>query len=86
MTGQTTAPGWTNAGGDARSAGLGGLGGLAGLGGLGGLGMLGADSPLGATPDASQLSQILQNPAMSQMMQSVLSNPQYMNQVAPSII
>ncbi|KAG7584103.1 Ubiquitin-like domain superfamily [Arabidopsis suecica] len=79
--GQTTAPGRTNAGGDARSAGLGGLGGLAGLGGLGGLGMLGADSPLGAAPDASQLSQILQNPAMSQMMQSVLSNPQYMNQL-----
>ncbi|KAF8112686.1 hypothetical protein N665_0062s0037 [Sinapis alba] len=79
--GQTNAPGRTNSGGDARSPGLGGLGGIGGLGGLGGLGMLGADSPLGATPDASQLSQILQNPAMSQMMQSVLSNPQYMNQL-----
>ncbi|KAL1188498.1 Ubiquitin domain-containing protein DSK2b [Cardamine amara subsp. amara] len=73
--GQTTAPGRTNTGGDARSPGLGGLA------GLGGLGTLGADSPLGAIPDASQLSQLLQNPAMSQMMQSVLSNPQYMNQL-----
>jgi len=81
LTGQTTAPGRTNVGGDARSPGLGGLGGLGSLGGLGGLGMLGADSPLGATPDASQLSQLLQNPAISQMMQSVFSNPQYMNQV-----
>ncbi|ESQ50791.1 hypothetical protein EUTSA_v10022621mg [Eutrema salsugineum] len=79
--GQTNAPGRTNSGGDARSPGLGGLGALGGLGGLGGLGMLGADSPLGATPDASQLTQILQNPAMSQMMQSMLSNPQYMNQL-----
>jgi ubiquilin len=79
--GQTTAPGRTNVGGDARSPGLGGLGGLGSLGGLGGLGMLGADSPLGATPDASQLSQLLQNPAISQMMQSVFSNPQYMNQL-----
>ncbi|XP_019096813.1 PREDICTED: ubiquitin domain-containing protein DSK2b-like isoform X4 [Camelina sativa] len=70
--GPTTAPGRTNPGGDARSPGLGGLGGLE---------MLGADSPLGATPDASQLGQLLQNPAMSQMMQSMLSNPQYMNQL-----
>uniref|UniRef100_A0A1J3I020 Ubiquitin domain-containing protein DSK2b n=1 Tax=Noccaea caerulescens TaxID=107243 RepID=A0A1J3I020_NOCCA len=77
--GQTTAPGRTNSGGEARGPALGGLGGLAGLGGLGGL--LGADPTLGGTPDASQLNQILQNPAMSQMMQSVLSNPQYMNQL-----
>ncbi|KAG2323252.1 hypothetical protein Bca52824_016465 [Brassica carinata] len=82
--GQTNTPGRTTSGGDTRSPGLGGLGGLGSLGslgGLGGLGMLGADSPLGATPDASQLSQMLQNPAMSQMMQSLLSNPQYMNQL-----
>ncbi|CAN8257823.1 unnamed protein product [Cochlearia groenlandica] len=69
----TTTPGRTDSGGDARGA--------PGLGGLGGLGMLGADPTLGATPDASQLSQMLQNPAMSQMMQSMLSNPQYVNQL-----
>ncbi|CAN8271292.1 unnamed protein product [Cochlearia groenlandica] len=70
--GQTTAPGRTNTGGDARGLGLGGLGGLS---------MLGADPTLGATPDASQLNQILQNPAMTQMMQNILSNPQAMNQL-----
>jgi ubiquilin len=39
--------------------------------GLGGLGM----------PNASSLSQLMQNPAISQMMQSIFSNPQTMNQV-----
>ncbi|XP_010530961.1 PREDICTED: ubiquitin domain-containing protein DSK2b-like isoform X2 [Tarenaya hassleriana] len=70
--GQTTGPGRTNSAGDARAP---------GLGGLGGLGLLGMDPALGATPDASQLNQLLQNPAISQMMQSLLSNPQYMNQI-----
>lgn len=80
MTGQTATPGRTNSGGDTtRAPGLGGLSGLAGLEGLGGLGMLGMDPT--ATPDASQMNQFLQNPAMSQMMQSLLSNPEYMNQV-----
>ncbi|CAH2076685.1 unnamed protein product [Thlaspi arvense] len=79
--GQTTAPGRTNSGGDTRAPGLGGLSGLAGLEGLGGLGILGGDPTVGATPDASQMNQFLQNPAMSQMMQSLLSNPQYMNQI-----
>ncbi|XP_024005424.1 ubiquitin domain-containing protein DSK2b isoform X2 [Eutrema salsugineum] len=79
--GQTTTPGRTNSGGDARAPGLGGLSGLAGLDGLGGLGLLGGDPTVGATPDASQMNQFLQNPAMSQMMQSLLSNPQYMNQI-----
>jgi ubiquilin len=32
-------------------------------------------------PDAGSLSQLMQNPAISQMMQSILSNPQTMNQV-----
>uniref|UniRef100_A0A1J3GX58 Ubiquitin domain-containing protein DSK2b n=1 Tax=Noccaea caerulescens TaxID=107243 RepID=A0A1J3GX58_NOCCA len=78
--GQTATPGRTNSGGDTtRAPGLGGLSGLAGLEGLGGLGMLGMDPT--ATPDASQMNQFLQNPAMSQMMQSLLSNPEYMNQI-----
>lgn len=70
--GQTTPPGRTSPGGDTRAP---------GLGGLGGLGMLGMDPALGATPDASQMNQLLQNPAISQMMQGLLSNPQYMNQI-----
>ncbi|GMH16329.1 hypothetical protein Nepgr_018170 [Nepenthes gracilis] len=52
--------------GDARTT-------LAGLSGLGSL----PDGP----PDAALLTQLLQNPAISQMMQSLLSNPQYMNQI-----
>jgi hypothetical protein len=32
-------------------------------------------------PDSNQMTQLLQNPAVSQMMQTVLSNPEYMNQV-----
>ncbi|XP_038888095.1 ubiquitin domain-containing protein DSK2a-like [Benincasa hispida] len=53
--------------GDARAPGIGGLGGAGRFG--------------GAVPDAAQLNQFLQNPAISQMMQSLLSNPQYMNQI-----
>ncbi|KAF5754672.1 putative Ubiquitin-like domain, Heat shock chaperonin-binding, UBA-like superfamily, ubiquilin [Helianthus annuus] len=45
--------------------------------GLGGPGLPGLDRPTGM-PDMSQL---MQNPAISQMMQSLLSNPQYMEQV-----
>lgn len=45
--------------------------------GLGGLGLPGMERP-GGMPDMSQL---LQNPAVSQMMQSLLSNPQYMEQI-----
>ncbi|XP_076927774.1 ubiquitin domain-containing protein DSK2a-like isoform X3 [Bidens hawaiensis] len=45
--------------------------------GLGGLGLPGLDRPSNM-PDMSQL---LQNPAISQMMQSLLSNPQYMQQI-----
>lgn len=45
--------------------------------GLGGAGLPGMDRP-GGMPDMSQL---LQNPAVSQMMQSLLSNPQYMEQI-----
>ncbi|KAM7256106.1 hypothetical protein ACFE04_011847 [Oxalis oulophora] len=45
--------------------------------GLGGLGL----GDIGSVLGSDQLSQMLQNPAMSQMMQTVLSNPQYMNQI-----
>ncbi|XP_073118478.1 ubiquitin domain-containing protein DSK2b-like isoform X2 [Henckelia pumila] len=47
--------------------------------GLGGLSV----PELGRTgmPDSSAFSRLLQNPAMTQMMQSFLSNPQYMDQI-----
>ncbi|XP_071692297.1 ubiquitin domain-containing protein DSK2b-like [Rutidosis leptorrhynchoides] len=45
--------------------------------GLGGLNLPGLDRP-GGMPDMSQM---MQNPAVSQMMQSLLSNPQYMDQI-----
>ncbi|KAL6642758.1 hypothetical protein ACP70R_020939 [Stipagrostis hirtigluma subsp. patula] len=63
------------------------LGGLAGnartgvAGGLGGLGSPDLESMLGGSPDASLLNQMLQNPAMMQMMQSIMSDPQTMNQL-----
>ncbi|XP_059437361.1 ubiquitin domain-containing protein DSK2b-like isoform X2 [Corylus avellana] len=49
--------------------------------GLGGLGLPGLEGMLGTMPDASSVNQLMQNPAISQMMQSILSNPQYMNQI-----
>lgn len=52
-----------------------------GIAGLGGLGLPDMPPMLNGMPDASQLTQMLQNPAISQMMQSITSNPQYMNQV-----
>uniref|UniRef100_A0A5B6ZXA5 Putative ubiquitin domain-containing protein DSK2a n=1 Tax=Davidia involucrata TaxID=16924 RepID=A0A5B6ZXA5_DAVIN len=48
---------------------------------LGGLGGLGLPDMLGSMPDTTSLNQFMQNPAVSQMMQSLLSNPQYMNQI-----
>lgn len=54
--------------------------GAAGIGGLGGLGLPGLDRTMGIS-DPSTMNQLLQNPGVSQMMQSMLSNPQYMNQV-----
>ncbi|XP_058190420.1 ubiquitin domain-containing protein DSK2a-like isoform X1 [Rhododendron vialii] len=50
------------------------------IGGLGGLGVPELERMFGM-PDPSSMNQLLQNPAVSQMMQSLLSNPQYMNQV-----
>lgn len=53
--------------------------------GLGGLALPDLERMLGGMqggmPDAASLNQMMQNPAVSQMMQSLLSNPQYMNQV-----
>ncbi|CAK7329090.1 unnamed protein product [Dovyalis caffra] len=63
-----------NTAGNARASGLGGLG-------LGGLGLPGMDNLFNGMPDSNQMNQLLQNPAVSQMMQSLLSNPEYMNQM-----
>ncbi|XP_020679899.1 ubiquitin domain-containing protein DSK2b isoform X1 [Dendrobium catenatum] len=52
-----------------------------GIAGLGGLGTPELERMAGGLPDSSVFSQVLQNPAMSQMMQSLLSNPQYINQI-----
>ncbi|CAN0926110.1 Ubiquitin domain-containing protein DSK2b [Linum grandiflorum] len=53
-----------------------------GLAGLGGLGLPGMEQLMGGgMPDAANLNQLMQNPAMSQMMQNLLSNPEYMNQM-----
>ncbi|XP_010645930.1 ubiquitin domain-containing protein DSK2b isoform X1 [Vitis vinifera] len=49
--------------------------------GLGGLGLPEMERMLNGMPDATLFNQLLQNPAVSQMMQSLLSNPQYMNQI-----
>ncbi|KAL5789008.1 hypothetical protein ACOSP7_005957 [Xanthoceras sorbifolium] len=69
---QTNANARSNSAGDTRAQ---------GLGGLGGLGLQGMEQLFNGMPDSSQLDQMLQNPAMMQMMQSLLSNPQYMNQI-----
>ncbi|XBH58496.1 hypothetical protein VPH35_079918 [Triticum aestivum] len=50
-------------------------------GGLGGLGSADLGSMLGGGSDASLLNQVIQNPAMMQMMQNIMSNPQTMNQL-----
>ncbi|PIN00586.1 Ubiquitin-like protein [Handroanthus impetiginosus] len=47
--------------------------------GLGGLGL--PELERTGLPDSSAFSQLLQNPAVTQMMQSLLSNPQYMDQI-----
>ncbi|CAL5326556.1 unnamed protein product [Camellia sinensis] len=66
---QTNSTTRSNPAGDAR---------LPAVGGLGGLGL---PEMFGSTQDTASLSQFMQNPAVSQMMQSLLSNPQYMNQI-----
>jgi ubiquilin len=51
--------------------------------GLGGLGLPGLEGMLGGSgmPDPALLTQMMQNPAISQMMQSMLSNPQTLSQI-----
>ncbi|XP_057492530.1 ubiquitin domain-containing protein DSK2b-like isoform X2 [Actinidia eriantha] len=66
---QTNSTTRSNPGGDAR---------LPTLGGLSGFGL---PDMLGSAQDNASFSQFMQNPAVSQMMQSLLSNPQYMNQI-----
>ncbi|MCL7044986.1 hypothetical protein MKW94_002354 [Papaver nudicaule] len=52
------------------------------IAGLGGLGLPpDMERMLSGAQDPSQMSQLMQNPAVGQIMQSILSNPQYMNQV-----
>eukprot|EP00252_Welwitschia_mirabilis_P021566 TRINITY_DN555_c0_g1_i5.p1 TRINITY_DN555_c0_g1~~TRINITY_DN555_c0_g1_i5.p1 ORF type:complete len:548 (+),score=127.59 TRINITY_DN555_c0_g1_i5:157-1800(+) len=67
--------GQTNTGSRAtRAVGTGGIPGLSDLAGMGGTtGIF----------DPAMLQQMLQNPAVLQMMQGLLSNPQYMNQFRP---
>ncbi|KAF3964523.1 hypothetical protein CMV_011196 [Castanea mollissima] len=65
----TTRP---NPAGDARAP---------GVAGLGGLGLPDMEQMFNGIPDSALLNQFMQNPAVSQMMQSLLSNPQYMNQI-----
>ncbi|XVE67306.1 hypothetical protein DITRI_Ditri08aG0150100 [Diplodiscus trichospermus] len=69
---QTNTTARSNPAGDARAT---------GIAGLGGLGLPDMPPLLNGMPDASQLTQLLQNPAISQITQSMASNPQYMNQI-----
>ncbi|XP_039049603.1 ubiquitin domain-containing protein DSK2b-like isoform X2 [Hibiscus syriacus] len=69
---QTNTSGGSNPAGDARTP---------GIGGLGGLGLPDMSPMLNGMPDTSHLTPLLQNPAVSQMMHSIMSNPNYMNQI-----
>lgn len=71
----------TAPGAGAAAGGLPDLGGLAGLG-LPDLGMLGGGGAGGGGLfDPAMMQQMLQNPQIQQMMQGLLSNPAYINQV-----
>ncbi|KAI3834323.1 hypothetical protein MKX03_030130 [Papaver bracteatum] len=61
-----------NSTGDARAP---------GIAGLGGLGLPEMEQMLGGMQDFSQMNQLMQNPAVAQITQSLLSDPQYMNQI-----
>ncbi|KAB1223567.1 Ubiquitin domain-containing protein DSK2b [Morella rubra] len=52
-----------------------------GIVGLGGLGLPDMEHMVNGVPDAAGLNQFLQNPTVFQMMQNLLSNPQYTNQI-----
>lgn len=49
--------------------------------GLGGLGLPDFEGMLGGMQDTTSMNQMMQNPSISQMMQGLFSNPQFMNQV-----
>ena len=49
--------------------------------GLGGMGLPDMEQMMDGMQDPAMMNQMMQNPAVSQIMQSMLSNPQYMNQV-----
>ncbi|KAK6946528.1 Ubiquitin-associated domain, partial [Dillenia turbinata] len=69
---QTNNPPRSNSTRDARGTSMGGLGGLT---------LPEMERMMNGMPDASLLNQFMQNPAVSQMVQSLLSDPQYMNQI-----
>ncbi|XP_051140935.1 ubiquitin domain-containing protein DSK2a-like [Andrographis paniculata] len=50
-------------------------------GSTGGFGFPDFEQMLGGAPDMNSLNQLMQNPAISQMMRNLLSNPNYVNQV-----
>jgi len=75
-TGAGQAPSAVPGAGVAAGGGLPDLGGLAGLG-LPDMGSLGG----GGLLDPAMMQQMLQNPQIQQMMQGLLSNPAYMNQI-----
>nr|DAD41809.1 TPA_asm: hypothetical protein HUJ06_016132 [Nelumbo nucifera] len=52
-----------------------------GIGGLSSPGLPEMERMFGGMQDPSLLNQFMQNPAVSQIMQNLLSNPQYMNQI-----
>ncbi|KAF8020665.1 hypothetical protein BT93_G1176 [Corymbia citriodora subsp. variegata] len=51
------------------------------IAGLGNLNFPQMDEMFSSSADVTLLNQLMQNPALSQMMQSVFSNPQYINQI-----
>ncbi|OVA00607.1 Ubiquitin-associated domain/translation elongation factor EF-Ts [Macleaya cordata] len=69
---QTNSTPRSNPAGDARAP---------SIGGLGGLGLPDMERMLSGTQDSSPMNQFMQNPAVGQIMQSLLADPQYMNQV-----
>ncbi|KAJ6836109.1 uncharacterized protein M6B38_267385 [Iris pallida] len=52
-----------------------------GIAGLGGLALPDLEHTVGGMQDPSLINQVMQNPAMTQMMQNLFSDPQYMNQM-----
>ncbi|GAB4838652.1 hypothetical protein Ancab_028196, partial [Ancistrocladus abbreviatus] len=71
--GQTNSGPRSNACEDGRAPSIAGLGGVSNLPEL--------ERMFSGTPDAALLTQLLQNPAVSQMMHRLVSNPEYMKQI-----